>query len=41
MIRACNFVGKEFKIGRYSCLDIIGKDINNLFLNDIATTKLG
>jgi hypothetical protein len=39
--RICNFIEKKFKFNSYSCLDIIGKDINNLFLSDSATIKLG
>ncbi len=39
--RECEFEEVEFAFEKYSCLDIIGKDINNLFLNDSSTIVLG
>jgi hypothetical protein len=39
--RLCEFVDLRVEIGGYTCLDIIGKDICNLFLRDESTTKLG
>lgn len=38
--RLCRYVEKEIKIGDYSCTDVFGKDVNNLFLCDHLTTKL-
>jgi class 3 adenylate cyclase len=39
--RECEFEEVEFSFVQYSCLDAIGKDINNLFLNDSSTMVLG
>ena len=39
--RECEFEEVEFSFDQYSCLDTIGKDINNLFLNDASTIVLG
>ncbi|MDM8543023.1 adenylate/guanylate cyclase domain-containing protein [Desulfococcaceae bacterium HSG9] len=39
--RECRFAEKEFKISSYSCVDVFGKDINKLFMNDPATKQLG
>ena len=39
--RECKFEEVEFTFGKYSCLDTIGKDVNNLFLNDSSTIVLG
>ena len=39
--RECEFEEVEFTFGKYSCLDTIGKDVNNLFLNDSSTMVVG
>ena len=39
--RQCRFAEKQISVGQYSCLDIFGKDINNLFLCDSLTKTLG
>lgn len=39
--RPCEFEEIETKVGNYSCLDVIGKDINNLFLNDAFSVGIG
>lgn len=38
--RQCSYVDKQISIGQYSCLDVFGKDINNLFLCDSLTKTL-
>lgn len=35
--RFCDFEEAETSTDGYSCLDIFGKDINNLFLEDAST----
>ena len=39
--RKCEYYEQLVAIGDYSCLDIFGKDINNLFLGDSSTMKIG
>ncbi len=39
--RQCSYAEKQISIGQYSCVDIFGKDINNLFLCDSLTKNLG
>lgn len=39
--REWEFEEVGFTYGKYSCLDIIGKDVNNLFLNDSSTMVVG
>ena len=39
--RKCEYCEQLVAIGDYSCLDIFGKDINNLFLDDPSTVKIG
>ena len=41
LYRTCKFVQQQIDINGYSCLDIVGKDICNLFLRDDYTTKIG
>ena len=41
LYRSCEFVEQQIEVEGYTCLDIIGKDICNLFLRDEKTTKLG
>ena len=38
--RECDVIEKKVIINNYSCLDIFGHNINNLFLNDFLTIKL-
>lgn len=38
--RLCEFEETEFTIGEYKCLDVIGGDINNLFLEDASTVSV-
>ena len=38
--RVCEYEILNVKIGTYSCEDIVGKDINRLFLCDSATQKM-
>jgi len=35
--RKCSFEEVEFSYNDYSCKDVIGKDINNLFMEDSST----
>ena len=39
--RVCEYAQKNIKFGSYQCSDVFGKDINNLFLNDHLTTRIG
>ena len=39
--RKCEIIEKDVVFDNYSCLDIFGHDINNLFLNDHLTKKMG
>ncbi len=38
--RVCQFEEAEFSYDDYSCKDVIGKDINNLFMEDSSTVVL-
>ncbi len=38
--RACDFIEWDCNIGGYSCIDVVGKDINNLFRDDSETIRV-
>lgn len=39
--RLCEYIEEQINFDQYSCLDVFGKDINNLFLNDEHTHEMG
>ena len=39
--RTCEFIEEQINFNQYSCLDVFGKDINNLILNDEQTNRMG
>lgn len=39
--RHCEYEEREISIGEFKCLDVFGKDINNLFLHDEETVLVG
>lgn len=38
--RLCHYAETPVRIGAYTCQDIFGQDLNQLFLHDAATTRL-
>lgn len=39
--RLCEYIEEPINFDQYSCLDVFGKDINNLFLKDEHTHEMG
>ena len=39
--RECEIERASINIGRFCCNDVFGKDVNNLFLNDEYTHRMG